>query len=135
MIDRRGAGCTESGFAPTLVLAHTASQDENRVVVHVVACGPGNAGDHVGTTALGGASRFSTGALAIISGDAFDGNADGNAFVDVRGSADGVPADTAAGSAVSQRVKIFFYRMRAVYRAGIGFVSRGSLNPVGKGRA
>lgn len=130
MNDRQGAGRTASGFAPTVVLAHTASQHDNCVAIHVVDRRPGTAVGHVGTSALGGASRCDAGAPAIIPIDTLSESSDGNAFIDVRGSADGMPADTFAGSAVAQRVGVVSYRMCAVYRAVSGFASLRSLNPV-----
>ena len=58
------------------------------------------------------------------------GRVDGIFSCSAGGSADGAVADTAAGTAATQRVAFIFYRMCSVYRAEGGFASQGSLNPV-----
>lgn len=128
-------GPTESGFAPTRAVDHSAPQSEDRVVVGVVACYPGSAGGSVCRIALANASLCDAGARRSKSADTFGGSDVDNLFGNVRASANDLAADIAADAAATQRVYDFFYRMRAVYRAGSGFASRGSLNPVGKGRA
>lgn len=70
--------------------------------------------------------------------DAAGVGASGTAGIDARCIACGgahstshdIACDAVVEAAATQRVYFIFYRMRAVYRAGIGFASRGSLNPV-----
>lgn len=86
--------------------------------------------DRCGSDAIGNANHTCGKSVACSAYDPFVGTGHGVDGGTDRGRAAHTAVSSVEAGAAVQSVSFVFYRMRAVYRAGGGFASRGSLNPV-----